>query len=297
MQIKIFSLLLLISTPLLADRGSIPISPHVEVFEPAQRAIIAWNGNEELLILSTDMNASDSTKVLEILPLPSEPTVKKGTFGVFSKTDKFINDRLSRDQGESARQTFSKGGGDYSEHKKQAGEITFHKTIGSHDISVAHVLIEKDFFEWVEKYLNKLNIQNPSIPEPMKKVIQEYLAGNFAWFVFDIISLGKSLRTNEPLQYRFKTDEVYYPLRITKAEMGETEIKIVVFSNKMLNINEHESYPYVKLLHMPLYTSLSELNSIDTTISHFLGNPDTTVIRTWVIKASLSSFGKDLIAK
>ena len=68
-----------------ADRGSIPFDPGVRIFEPNQRAMIAWNGQEEILLLSTDLRASQPTKVLEVIPLPAEPEVKKGDRVLFSK--------------------------------------------------------------------------------------------------------------------------------------------------------------------------------------------------------------------
>jgi len=48
------------------NRGMIPINPNVKIFEPNQRAMIAWNGDEEILLLSTDVSASESTLVLEV---------------------------------------------------------------------------------------------------------------------------------------------------------------------------------------------------------------------------------------
>ena len=60
-----------------ADRGMIPISPNVSVYEPGQKAIIAWNKGKEILILSTeDVNERGETKGLEVVSLPSIP--KKG---------------------------------------------------------------------------------------------------------------------------------------------------------------------------------------------------------------------------
>jgi hypothetical protein len=59
-----------------ADMGSIPFVP-VDIGEPNQRGLIAFNGQEEILVLSTDLKASKPTKVLEVIPLPSEPKVSK----------------------------------------------------------------------------------------------------------------------------------------------------------------------------------------------------------------------------
>ena len=79
-RIGIFLLLSLMPAFLAADRGAIPFDPDVRIFEPNQRAIIAWNGQKQILLLSTDMRASRQVEILEVLPLPSEPQVKKGDF-------------------------------------------------------------------------------------------------------------------------------------------------------------------------------------------------------------------------
>jgi len=59
----LFIVSLLLPLAAVADRGSIPFKPHVQVFEPNQRAMIAWDGHEEILLLSTDLSASEPTKV------------------------------------------------------------------------------------------------------------------------------------------------------------------------------------------------------------------------------------------
>ena len=69
------------------------------IFEPTQRALIAWNGEEEILILSTDLRASRATKVLEVMPFPAEPRVKKGDVGVFRRAVKLINSKIPRPHG------------------------------------------------------------------------------------------------------------------------------------------------------------------------------------------------------
>lgn len=183
-----------------ADRGSIPFSPHVKIFEPNQRAMIAWNGKEEILLLSTDLRSSEPTKVLEVIPLPSEPEVKKGDVEVFRKATALINKKLA------ARWELTKSlGGREIDKSKPAGEVTFHKKIGAHDISVIHVLDTNGFIEWVENYLKSSNVDNPQIPEGLKSVIGEYLGEGFSWFVFDVVELDEEPKTGQAIQYRFKS--------------------------------------------------------------------------------------------
>jgi len=72
----ILLLLPLLIFPVSADRGLLVVNPTI-VHEPAQNAIIAWNGSYEILILSTKLESKNATKVLEFIPLPSKPEVEK----------------------------------------------------------------------------------------------------------------------------------------------------------------------------------------------------------------------------
>ena len=74
-----------------ANRGMMPFNPYVQIFEPNQWAMIAWSGTDQILLLSTDLRASDSTRVLEVMPLPAEPEVKKGDLETFRKATDLIN--------------------------------------------------------------------------------------------------------------------------------------------------------------------------------------------------------------
>jgi len=73
-----------------ADRGMIPVSPEVSVYEPGQKAIVAWNGAEEILILSTGVSASGETLVVELIPLPSKPQVEAASFTSFEEVQSLI---------------------------------------------------------------------------------------------------------------------------------------------------------------------------------------------------------------
>ncbi|MDI6821605.1 MAG: hypothetical protein QMD66_01815 [Actinomycetota bacterium] len=53
----ILLILLLFPSTVYADKGMIPLSD-VSPYEPGQKAILACNGEEEVLILSTDVSAS-----------------------------------------------------------------------------------------------------------------------------------------------------------------------------------------------------------------------------------------------
>lgn len=288
---KYFIFLLLLSISVYADRGSIPFEPDVEIFEPTQRAMIAWNGKEEILLLSTDMNASDSTEVLEVLPLPTEPVVKKGDIEVFRKATALINEKI-REQ----HLLMDKRNGGKERTSPVSGEITFHEKIGAHDISVAHVLAKDGFTSWVEKYLDSLGVKNPVIPEGLKKVVEEYLEERFTWFVFDVVSLDKELKTNDAIQYRFKTDFLFYPVKIMNTEEGYTSMEFLILTPELLRNFPGIPIGKIELQHKPIAITSDELRNLNEEMDTLLGHREETQLRIWKIEGLISSFTKDLIA-
>lgn len=275
--------------PLNADRGLIPFNPNITVFEPNQRAVIAWNGEEEILLLATDLRASDSTMVLEVLPLPSEPKVKKGDIRTFQKAIEMINDKM--------KYRFAPGRKRNGSQYKPPAEITFHKRIGAHDISVAHLLKPEGFIEWVKRYLASLNYNGNIISEKTESIIEEYINEGFNWFVFDIITLKKETVTNEPIQYQFKTDALFYPLKITSLNSGNTTIELIILTPKLLQKFSGLPIEYIKLKHEPITITRDELKEIDEDMYTILKDYPEMKLRIWEIGGLMSSFDKDLFAR
>jgi len=276
-----------------ADRGSIPFRPDVKIFEPNQRAMIAWNGTEEILLLSTDLRASAETKVLEVLPLPSEPKVKKGSLKTFETATAIINRHLQRPKN-LARGGRSLGAEDA---RAPAGMVTFHKKIGPHEVSVTKVLDGARFATWVEQYLAKQGVAKAVIPEKLRAIVEGYIRGGFGWFVFDVVSLSPKVTTIEPLQYRFATTSLFYPLRITMLEEGDTSIDLIVLTPKLLSTFPGLPIRRVGLKHPPITISAEELRSISDEMYELLGRRASMRLRIWQCAGPIASFDQDLIAR
>ena len=277
---------------LYADRGSIPFHPTVKIFETKQRALIAWNGTEEILLVSTDMNASAKTQVLQIMPFPSEPVVKNGDVEIFRKVKKFINQKLQERSDQSTDD-------EVQETRKglPAAEVTFHRLVGTHDIMVIHVLDVESFTNWAEKYFTAYGIKNPKVPEEMKAVVGEYLKDGFLWFVFDVVSLDEDTVTTEAIQYKFNTKSLFYPLRITRTEVGETSIELLVLTQQQLLNFSGISIGEIKLPYKPIVMSSDEVRGLNEEMDDLLGHEDKVKLRIWNIEGELSGFKKDLLVK
>lgn len=275
----------------LADRGMIPHDPNVQLFEPNQRALIAWSGQEEILLLTTDLRASAPTRVLEVLPCPSEPTVKKGSLKTFEHATYVINTHIRRPDKK------RNGGKSVDSHSRDqsAGEVTFHAQIGAHDVSVTHVLSGDGFVSWIENALKNQGVKNPTVPAWVKSAISGYIAEGFDWFVFDSVELGPEIKTAQPLAYRFKTDRLFYPLKITKVN-GPTTVDLIILTPKLLSTFPQLPSDRVELPHPPFEITGRELRFIDKDISALLGDKDGMTLRIWKIRDHGKGFDKDLIA-
>jgi len=125
-----------------ANCGGIPFDPRVVIFEPNQRAVIAFNGQEEILLLAADLRVSEPTKILQVLPLPSEPKVTKGDLEVFVQATNQINSKLRPPPAMPAMGGMGGGGA------LPAGEVTFHLGPPTRQVRDLHPDLEPFAQDW-----------------------------------------------------------------------------------------------------------------------------------------------------
>ncbi len=287
----IFIILIVLASSLsMADRGMIPFDPSVTLFEPVQRALIAWNGEEEILLLSTDVKSDKPTTVLEVLPLPSEPKVTKGSLMTFTRAIRTLKMKIDADKSQSLGKSRAGNGDSHS-----AGKVTFHEKIGAHDVMVAQALSTDGFIKWVENALEKQGAKNGTVPDWMKTEIEKYLANGFTWFVFDIIKVGTKMNTVAPLRYRFKTDRLFFPLRITRVK-GGSDVEMLVLTRELLANFPALPNHRITIKNRAVKINAKELVRIDKEIAALLNMPDSVMLRSWLIKGKGGNFRNDLIA-
>lgn len=293
----LFSVFLLIcfSLTVTASRGSIPYLTDVKIFEPEQNALIAWNGNEELLILSTKLYSSEKTMILQVLPLPSEPEINKLSQVIFSRANEFLD---QKEYFSGLRKPFIRS----EVKKKSAAEIKEEIIIGSHNITTVKVLNSDLFVDWVNNYFEEKGNDNPLISPVLKKSINSYINKGFNYFVFDTIEVSPEMKKNEAIAYKFKSSDLYYPLEITKNNYGISEISLIILTDKNLvnfkGINQNRVQET-----MTSKISYKESAYISNDIAELFvdyaddmkDNSDQIRILNWIIKDDLSTFNKDLL--
>ncbi|KXA89700.1 hypothetical protein AKJ61_02355 [candidate division MSBL1 archaeon SCGC-AAA259B11] len=205
-----------------ADRGMIPVDPNVSVHEPGQKAIVAWNGVEEGLILSTNVSSDRETEVVEMLPLPSKPEkVEEASFESFERLQGLI--MRHGFQLAEGREMGGKAGG-------QAPEVVLHKEIGLHDITVARASDRAGLLEWIGNFLNEHGVEKKISLGNFKPVIEDYLRRGFNYWVIDLIEVSGE-KTVEPIYYEFESNFAYYPLEITRPVGGSGKVSLFLLTD------------------------------------------------------------------
>lgn len=85
------------------DKGGLPLRK-VDVTEPRQTALIAFDGATEVLYISSLLRPTEKTRILEILPLPGEPTAELADPRVIDRAAEVYNARVQKEMDKRARQ-------------------------------------------------------------------------------------------------------------------------------------------------------------------------------------------------
>jgi hypothetical protein len=153
------------------------------------------------------------------------------------------------------------------------------------------------FITWVVDYLKKQGVAAPLLPPGMKSLITDYIRDGYRWFVFDVVSLEPELTTSQPIQYRFSTKWLYYPMRITSLASGKTSVELLVLTPRLLSEFPGIPVEMVNLEHPPISLTTGEIKWLNEEMCELLSGRNNTKLRIWKIEGLLSSFTQDLLAR
>jgi hypothetical protein len=304
---KVFYFLMFVSFTIIAlplivkANGGVWIwPPNIHVNQTDQNAIIAWNGQEEVLILSTNWEkptSSQSITLLKVVPLPAEPSeIKEGETEIFDKLVKILNEKIS------AMQTTG-GGKGYELNVLGATpsvEIILQKIIGAHDVTVVKVNKEEDFSKWIDDFTTTKKLDKKQVSEEFKNGLLNYLKRNINYFVFDIANLSEAKTTVKPLIYKFKSNYFYFPMLvsgISEISDSQTKVNLFLIFNESLKLPRqiwHGSYNYwVNDDGVDIKLNNDELKSVSEDLA-FLFNAN-IIVRRFEVSGKLSEINKDLM--
>lgn len=289
-QFILLAVLLLTFLPCVyADRGG--FSPKKErVSESGQKAVIAWNGTDEILMLSTDVSSSKKSEVVELMPLPSNPTISRGEKQSFTKVQELVNTYLAI-AGPSL--TYSERQSGWSGGVTQTPKITitFQEIIGVHYLTVVKAEEAIDLIQWLESFLENRGYTK-ELPSNLEELFSYYIQNKMNFFVIDMIETNSTVKTVDPLVYEFRSSTLYYPLRISSLFSGDTDISLFTITNVELNDESIIGEGFVKKAQFQIKKeTLAEIHTNMTGL--FSSNPCMCYFK---FKGALEGFDGDISA-
>jgi hypothetical protein len=190
------------------------------VEEEQQQGVIAWNGKEEILVLTTNekLLLKKGTAVLHFMPLPGKvKDIYRANRDIFKKAKTLVRKKLGVGVGGTL-------------------DVVFKKKIGAHNIFVWKLEDPKEFPRRVQKYVmdNFGKGAKAMITKKMFGVVTDYYNRGFRYFAFDLVLMKPEKATKMAIAYHFESPKsAYYPLVISSAgATGDTFIDLVIFTKR-----------------------------------------------------------------
>lgn len=202
-----------------ADMGRI-YATDAQVSEESQKAIILHNLEEEVLILGTDLKADKKTGIIRFIPFPSEPKVSLAPAKAFEAVTALIKSHGLK----FVKQT--KGG----QTSTKDVELRFNQKLGAHDITIIKINNSLGFRNWVNEFFKKKGLPQKDTYPAIEDTVDDYVKRGIVWFVFDFVEVTDQTRFIEPVLYRFKSKELYYPLKTSNTFGGIGGIDLVLIT-------------------------------------------------------------------
>lgn len=249
--------------------------------EPEQNAVIAWNGKEEIMILSTDEESEvkGGGAVLSVLPLPGKPvSVLPASTEAFEDASRLIRSKLD---------------------VVGMGEKVLTAKIGTHNIFVWKIDSPDDFGNEVRAYIKKTyeGQADANIDKGVEKIVRQYFDQGFRYFAFDLTFMSDEDTTKVAIAYRFESKFVYYPLVISKiGGTGDTSVQLAVFTQGSLHNFGGLDVNQIKVIgNQSVDVTAAELEKVDPEMAELMGG-EAIKARIMTLSGKVNGFDGDLMA-
>jgi hypothetical protein len=259
-----------------ADRGGFRTYGKY-VAEGQQKAIIAWNGIDEVLVLSTDVSSSNESEVVEIMPLPSNPSISRGSIDSFSNLTNLINMYLDLTVNKGLYPSLDSRQSSWHGSTSSPGiYVAFQELIGFHLLTVVKAQNSDDLMKWLDDFLETRG-QGLKPPSELDQLAKAYIQDGINFFCIDVINASQIEVTVETMVYRFNTSKLYYPLRISSLFSGSTTISLFTITTDSLSDDPVLDHKFSRKVEFKIKkealkdvdANMTELFSTDPNLSYF----------------------------
>jgi len=249
--------------------------------EPRQNGVIAWNGKEQILILSTDENSnvSGGGATMSVLPLPGKPiSIMPASTKAFDDATALIKRKLSR---------------------VAKGQMMLEAKIGTHNIFIWKLDSADDFANQVRAYIKEkyAGKADALVTDTAEKVIDWYFKQGFRYFAFDLAFMPEKPQTKVAIAYRFESPYAYYPLVVSRiGGTGKTRITLAVFTPGLLHHFKGLRHEQIGVFgDKSVDLTAADLEPIDPGMAKLMGSGQFKG-RIFEISGNINAFGGDVMA-
>lgn len=258
-----------------------PVGKSFSFNEPRQNGVIAWNGKEQILILSTDENSNvaGGGAALSVLPLSGKPiSILPASTKAFDDATAMIKQKLSL---------------------VAKGKMMLEAKIGTHNIFVWRLDKPEDFANQVRAYIKEKysGEADALVTEETEKIIKHYFAEGFRYFAFDLAFMTDKPETKVAIAYHFESPYVYYPLVVSRiGGEGDTRVTLAVFTPGMLHNFKGLRHEEIKVFgDKSVDLTAADLKPIDEGMAELMGEGQFKG-RIFEISGRINAFNGDLMA-
>ncbi len=239
-----------------AGKGVIPLAKNAIAYQHVERAIVLWNGREEIIVIANDIAASDEIPVLELMPFGSRPQMRIGKVEWFRKafdlTDLFKEDKCEEVE--------------LSEYLIRM-ESALQRTILPTKMEVWETRNFTSFEQWLMDTLRKAYCVE-ELPTGFIPIMLNYFNRRFRFWGVDYVDAGLIGRMVSPIEYRFPSKRFYYPTMMTSANSGPVTLVVFAVTHKPITF----SPMYGMTICGPIKVRKNELTGIHDEINKFFGS-------------------------
>ena len=283
--VKIMSTALLIiiipfmCTPLANADGWHPSAEQLHLYEPAQKAVISWDGTTQIMYLSSAVKSDNLTDIAWVVPITSttKPEVSAGNMTVFEELVDYFDEYYWWHSPFRKLVDYGKGNGNITiieVSEVDIYDVIILKASNATDLidwlTENNLLVPEEAHKVIKRYVekencyfvvNKLDLKN-RFKDTIEKIEKGEIPENMSEYLKVLEDLKKGMAT--PLKFEFTPLEPYYPLVISSLNAGKGAIEIYVIGEKpVADSNNIMRVDHCKQIDKELKDKLKEFFSVD----------------------------------
>ena len=266
------------TAPIANADGWHPSAEFLHLYEPAQKAVIHWDGTTEIMVLSSAVKSKNLTDIAWVVPIISttKPNVTAGNMSVFEILVDYFGASYWWDT------PFRKLGNHDGNGNVSVVEIC---EIDIYDVIIVKATNASDLLDWlvennlivpeeahdvIDRYVQMENcyfiINKIDLKNRFKDVIEQLENGTIPEDIWEYEQVLEDLRIGmaTPLRFEFTPPEPYYPLVISSLNTGDGKIEVYVIGEKpVADVNGVMQIDRVRNMTEELKEKLQEFLPID----------------------------------